>query len=84
MNRIVADIFSFLVAIIHMLAAISLVFVFGYLNNAEISTDSKMAMVGYTIGAIFGYIIIMGLVSVVLAIHENISAMREILEKNNK
>jgi hypothetical protein len=87
MNKLIADIFSGLVGFLHLIVIIIIALLFFFLfseTSSHLSLDEKFVMAGYAIASLVAYIILMGLISVVLAIHENINAIRETLERNNK
>jgi low affinity Fe/Cu permease len=77
MNQTIADIFGSLLKLLHILAIIVLVAMFA---TGIGGANSWM----YAIVGSVAYVVIVGFITVVVAIHENVDDMRSAIEKQNK
>lgn len=79
MNKLIAEIFSTLLKVLHVLVVVSLILVVAF---SLIKGNIIAAL--YAVVSFIVYVVVFGFISVVLAMHENLAAMREILEKDSK
>jgi hypothetical protein len=77
MNQFIANIFSTLLKLLHVIVAIAIV---GLVVSGVGSGNSYILI--YAVVASIVYVVVVGFLSVVLAMHENIASILKIVEKN--
>jgi hypothetical protein len=77
MNKFIADIFSTLLKLLHVLVAIAIVF----LVVSGVGSGNSLILI-YAVVACVVYVVVVGFLSVVLSMHENIASILKILESN--
>jgi len=79
MNTFFADIFSTLLKLLHILVILGLVIFVGMSNSYS---SGPLSLV-YAIVLFIVYVVIVGFISVVLSMHENLAAIRKLMEINS-
>lgn len=74
MNKFIADIFSLILTVLHVIVAIALIFVVTTSASTQVTVGAVIIFVLY--------VVIIGFISVVLTMNENIANILKILEKN--
>ncbi len=89
MNRWVADVFASIIAFVHSVVLIALVGVAALLYGDQKTTMppilgysfSKEIMLFILVGAFLGYVLLMGFISTVIAMNQNIERLTAAVEK---
>lgn len=78
MNQFIANIFSTLLKLLHVIVAIAV----GFLVVSGVTSGNSFILI-YALVACIVYVVVVGFLSVVLSMHENLQKILELLQKNN-